>query len=51
MASSPASVNDYCDPKTDPARKAKNTRDPGWKYGYWTDDPGWKYGYWTDLML
>jgi len=37
MATPAASVNPAYDPKTDPARKPKRSKDPGWKYGYWAD--------------
>jgi len=37
MATPAASVNPAYDPKTDPGRKPKKSKDPGWKYGYWAE--------------
>ncbi|CAO2191293.1 unnamed protein product [Urochloa humidicola] len=36
MASEPSITSQY-DPKTDPARKPKKLKDPGWKFAYWPD--------------
>jgi hypothetical protein len=36
MASPPSIVSAY-DPKTDPTRKLQRSKDPGWKYAYWSN--------------